>query len=68
MTKPKPRPLGSTIEVPEGARVVRPGAADADAIAVTGGVYVFDVPGAHTIDGTAYEVDVEREPEAQPKP
>lgn len=67
MTKPKPKPLGSSIDVPEGARVVRPGRTDADTISVTGGVYIFDVPGTHTIDGTAYDVG-EREPEAQPKP
>ena len=68
MTKPKPKPLGSSIAVADGARVSRPGRTEADAIAVTGGVYVFDVPGTHTIDGTAYEVDVEPEREAQPKP
>lgn len=54
MTKPKPRPLGSTIEVAEGARVIRPGDTEADARTIAGGVYVLDVPGTHTIDGTAY--------------
>ena len=68
MTKPKPKPLGSTIEVVEGAQVIRPGGTEGDARTIAGGVYVFDVPGTHTIDGTAYEVDVEPEREAQPKP
>jgi hypothetical protein len=68
MTKPKPRPLGSTIDVAEGAQVVRPGGSTAEPRTITGGVYVFDVPGVHTIDGTEHEVAAEREPEAQPKP
>lgn len=67
MTKPKPKPIGSTLDVPEGALVVRPGAiSSAAGVVISGGVYVFDVPGVHTIDGTEYEVDVE--PEAAPKP
>lgn len=66
MTKPKPKPLGSTIEVPEGARVVRPGASEADARTITGGVYVLDVPGTHVIDGAS--IEVEAEPEAAPQP
>lgn len=66
MTKPKPKPLGSTIEVVERARVIRPGGTEADALTVTGGVYVFDLPGTHTIDGTSYEVS--SEPEAAPTP
>jgi hypothetical protein len=66
MTKPKPKPLGSTIEVVERARVIRPGGTEADALTVSGGVYVFDVPGTHTIDGTSYEVSHEPEVAAQP--
>lgn len=62
MTKPKPKPLGSTIEVAEGARVIRPGGTEGDARTITGGVYVLDVPGVHTIDGTAHEVADDREP------
>lgn len=65
MTKPKPKPLGSTIEVADGARVIRPGGAEPDARPIAGGVYVFDVPGTHTIDGTAYEATAE--PAAEPK-
>lgn len=66
MTKPKPKPLGSTIEVAEGAQVVRPGGAHADAATITGGLYVLDVPGTHTIDGTEVEVaDQADEPAAQ---
>ena len=68
MTKPKPKPLGSTIEVVEGAQVIRPGRGSADARTITGGVYVLDVPGVHTIDGTEHEVSTDREPEAPPKP
>lgn len=56
MTKPKPKPLGTSIEVPEGALVIRPGGTEGDARAVTGGVYVLDEIGTHTIDGTAIEV------------
>lgn len=66
MTKPKPKPLGSTIDVPEGAQVVRPGMFAAEAITITGGVYVLDVPGTHVIDGVEHDVDTE--PEAAPKP
>jgi len=66
MTKPKPKPLGSTIEVVEGAQVIRPGGTEGDARTIAGGVYVFDVPGTHTIDGTAHEVSAEREPAAEP--
>jgi hypothetical protein len=65
MTKPKPKALGSTIDVPEGATVTRPGGVPFDSITVTGGVYVFDVPGTHTIDGTDYEVDVRADESAQ---
>lgn len=68
MTKPKPKPLGSTLDVPEGALVVRPGATSGDARTISGGVYVFDVPGVHEIDGTSYEVSDEPEPEAAVKP
>ncbi len=56
MTKPKPKPIGTSIEVPEGALVVRPGGTEADARAVTGGVYVLDTIGTHTIDGNPIEV------------
>lgn len=55
MTKPKPKPLGTEITVPEGARVVRPGDTDGDARTITGGVYVLDVPGVHTINGSEVE-------------
>lgn len=65
MTKPKPKPLGSAIEVPDGARVVRPGGHEADARTIAGGVYVFDAPGVHTIDGVAHEVDDAPQPEVQ---
>jgi len=67
MTKPKPKPRGTAIEVPEGARVIRPGSTAEDAVTVTGGAYVLDVPGTFVIDGVAYDVD-DAEPEAQPKP
>jgi hypothetical protein len=61
MTKPKPKPLGTEIEVAEGARVIRPGSNEADAQTIAGGVYVLDRPGVHTIDGTEYEVADERD-------
>jgi hypothetical protein len=61
MTKPKPKPLGTTVEVAEGARVIRPGGTEGDARIITGGVYVLDTIGTHTIDGTEVEV-VEAEP------
>lgn len=64
MTKPKPKPLGTTVEVPEGARVVRPGGTDADARTITGGVYVLDVPGVHVIDGTEVEVEDQADADA----
>lgn len=63
MTKPKPKALGTTIEVPEGALVIRPGASEADARAVTGGAYVLDALGVHIVDGREVEV-VEAEAEA----
>jgi hypothetical protein len=66
MTKPKPKALGTEIEVPDGAQVVRPGRAAADTITIAGGVYVFDEIGTHVIDGTAHEVVADTE--AQPKP
>ena len=56
MTKPKPKPLGTSIEVVEGARVIRPGGTEADAHTITGGVYVLDTVGVHTIDGSEVEV------------
>ncbi len=56
MTKPKPKPLGTTVEVAEGARVIRPGGTEGDALTVTGGVYVLDAIGTHTIDGHEVEV------------
>ena len=62
MTKPKPKAIGTSYEVPEGARVIRPGAHEADALTVTGGVYVLDVPGVHVIDGTSVEVADQAEP------
>jgi hypothetical protein len=61
MTKPKPKPLGTTIEVAEGAQVIRPGGTEGDARTITGGVYVLDTIGTHTIDGSEVEV-VEPEP------
>lgn len=51
MTAPKPKPLGSTIEVPDGTAVVRPGDDSAMEHRITGGVYVFDVPGEHVVGG-----------------
>jgi hypothetical protein len=62
MTKPKPKALGSTIDVPEGAQVVRPGGTEADARTITGGVYVLDAIGTHVIDGR--EVEVVDDPDA----
>lgn len=56
MTKPQPKPLGTSIEVPEGATVTRPGDESAMQRIVTGGVYVLDVPGEHIVDGKAIEV------------
>lgn len=65
MTKPKPKTVGTAIEVPPGAVVIRPGATEADARTVTGGVYVLDVIGEHVVDGTAYMVtDALDEPSA----
>lgn len=49
MTAPKPKPLGTSVEVADGAAVVRPG--DTTAITVSGGLYVLDVPGEHIVDG-----------------
>lgn len=54
MTKPKPKPLGTAVEVREGAPVIRP---DLREITVTGGAYVLDVPGLHVVDGVELEVD-----------
>lgn len=59
MTKPKPKPIGTEIAVREGARVVRPGGTDGDARTITGGVYVLDVPGVHTIDGSEVEATLD---------
>jgi hypothetical protein len=56
MTKPQPKPLGTSIEVREGATVLRPGEDTAAERVVTGGVYVLDVPGEHIVDGKAIEV------------
>lgn len=63
MTARKPKPLGSTIEIPEGAQVIRPGTSEA--ITVTGGAYVLDVPGVHIIDGADQPVG---DAEAPPAP
>jgi hypothetical protein len=65
VTARKPKPLGSTIEVPEGATVIRPGTTEADALTITGGAYVLDVPGVHIIDGA--EQPVGDAPEVEPK-
>ena len=56
MTKPQPKPLGTSVEVREGATVTRPGDDSATARRITGGVYVLDVPGEHIVDGRAIEV------------
>lgn len=48
MTEKKSQSLGSSVELPEGAQVVRP---DGSSMTVTGGSYVLDVPGVHTVDG-----------------
>ena len=54
MTAPKPKRLGTSVEVPEGALVNRP---DGIEIRVTGGLYVLDAPGEHVVDGRAIVVD-----------
>lgn len=59
MTKPSPKPLGTSVEVPEGARVVRP---DTSEITVSGGIYVLDVPGIHTVDGKQLHAGSEADP------
>lgn len=64
MTARKPKPLGSVIEVPEGATVIRPGNSEGDARTITGGAYVLDVPGVHIIDGHEQPVG---EPEVEQK-
>lgn len=48
MTARKAKPLGTTVEVPEGVTVRRP---DNSEVTVTGGLYVLDVEGTHVIDG-----------------
>lgn len=62
MTKPKPKALGTSVEVPEGAQVVRPGGTEADARTITGGVYVLDAIGTHVVDGR--EIEVVADPES----
>ncbi|MBS2939588.1 hypothetical protein KDN32_17755 [Nocardioides sp. J2M5] len=52
MTAPK-REVGQDVEVPERTEVERP---DGSRVTVSGGLYVFDVPGAHVIDGKKHEV------------
>jgi len=56
MTKPNPKPMGTVIDVPDGATIVRP---DGSAITVRGGQYALDAPGVHIIDGrdTIVEAD-----------
>lgn len=56
MTAAKPKPMGTVIDVPEGATIVRP---DGSAITVSGGQYALDAPGVHVIDGrdTIVEAD-----------
>lgn len=49
-TKPK---VGDEVEVPEMGTVERP---DGTRLTVAGGVYVFDVPGEHIVDGKKHEV------------
>lgn len=60
MTAPKPKPLGTSVEVPEGATVVRP---DLSEITVTGGVYVLDAIGEHVVDGKQLHVTLDADPE-----
>jgi hypothetical protein len=56
MTAPKPKPIGTAVEVRDGATVVRP---DRSEITVTGGLYVLDVPGEHTVDGKTIAASVD---------
>jgi hypothetical protein len=60
MTKPKPKPLGTLVEVREGATIVRPDLAE---ITSHGGAYVLDVPGVHVVDGQQLEADTTAETE-----
>lgn len=62
MTKAKPKALGTSIEVPEGAQVIRPGSTEAAVRTITGGVYVLDALGTHVVDGR--EIEVVDDPEA----
>lgn len=48
MTARKPKPLGESIEVPNGTEVLRP---DDSVVTVSGGLYVLDVVGDHYIGG-----------------
>lgn len=48
MTQRTPKPLGTVIDVPDGATIVRP---DGTAITARGGAYALDAPGVHIIDG-----------------
>lgn len=60
MTQPKPKPVGTSLEVPVGARV-RPPGAETDLV-IVGGIYVLDRPGVHVVDGkevTASDDDTE---------
>lgn len=45
--------LGSTIEVPEGAKVQRP---DGFGVTVSGGLYVLTQTGSYDVDGQEYSV------------
>lgn len=52
-SKSSKRKVGQTIEVSEGALVVRP---DGTEVTVTGGAYVLSVPGSYVVAGDEIEV------------
>lgn len=61
MTAPKPKPLGTSVEVADGATVIRPGGDSAAPLRITGGLYVLDVPGEHVVDGKTIVVSADAE-------
>lgn len=63
MSQPKPKPMGTVIDVPENATIVRP---DGSAITVRGGQYALDAPGVHIIDGRDTIVEHDGGPADQP--
>jgi hypothetical protein len=63
MTAPKPKPLGTSLDVPEGAIVIRPGDDSAAGRVISGGVYVLDVPGEHVVDGKTIVVSADADPD-----